>query len=143
MQKVSDSPFAPIPYHWWVIAWTVYGACFCWMMLLLWRECVAEYRKVVCPAPSGGVNAPHTFHGVVEGEEWLNAPLSGAPCLAWQIQYRTQGKLGWRRMQIIDTGQALPQGGRGVVLLSLKGVSGGSVGNCPSVNIRAITIPLG
>ena len=108
MDQVNSDQFASMPSHWWVIAWTVYGAFFCWMMLLLWRECVAEYRKLVSPESSSGVNARHTFRGVVEGELWLTAPLSGAPCLAWQAKYWTQGKLGWERTQFLDTGQALP-----------------------------------
>lgn len=86
----------------------VYTIFFCWMMLLLWRECIEEYRKFVCPDPSDGVNARRIFYGVVKGEAWLSAPLSGTPCLAWQVQYRTQGKLGWSRTQFLDTGQSLP-----------------------------------
>ena len=108
MNPVNRDPFAPIPLHWWMIAWTVYGVFFCWMMTLLWRECIEEYRKVVTPELSNSGRVRSAFHGVVEGEEWLSAPLSGAPCLAWQIQYRTQGKLGWQRTRFLDTGQALP-----------------------------------
>ncbi len=96
-----------VPQSWLSAALVAYAIFFGVMMYLLWRECHEEYRRLFpAQSPSGGAER-EVVEGVIASTELLTSPLSGIACVAWQLQYHTDSRLGWTRMPEYDCGQSV------------------------------------